>query len=311
MRPVKLDITMDALDADGICAAQTNAAAGDLIINGDLDGDTAIAQFGTAQAIRITCAGADAARTFTITGEDGNGNSLEVDVAGADIGTSDTTALFLKVWKVTVDAVCAGAIVVGTAEDDDSVSTTHTPAGAVSLPINGVAQSTVVLDVPRHISFYGAGVNTGITFAVVGIDRYGDAITETVTGPGAGLTVKSDSNFKTVLTIRSSGAVTGNITVGSADELESKLQLVNSYATNISYQVVRDATADFTHRIEFSQDDFLSGDVTEYTAKWQEDNGDSTDDESGVFGAPITAVRLVLTNYLAGSAALTLLTPNY
>ena len=108
MRSITNVYTITATDDDGICLSQTPGGAGGLTINGALLGGIP-----TAQHVTIACAGADAARTFTITGLGSNGQTKTEAVAGVNTATATSTKNFSIVTSVVVDAATAGAIKVG------------------------------------------------------------------------------------------------------------------------------------------------------------------------------------------------------
>ena len=64
------------------------------------------------------------------------------------------------------------------------------------------------------ITIYSSADNSGRTFDIVGTDGNGDAQTETLTGPGAGVTVNSASKYATVTSIIASGSITTDIQAG-------------------------------------------------------------------------------------------------
>ena len=109
------------------------------------------------------------------------------------------------------------------ANDPDGVCATQTTGGAANLTINGALHdsntinfTTSAAEQPRKVTIFSAGGDvSGITFTITGTDFLGEALEETVTGPAADATVTSTNYFNTITQIASSGAVTGNITVGS------------------------------------------------------------------------------------------------
>ena len=105
----------------------------------------------------------------------------------------------------------------------NSVCLLQTKAGAGALVINGglAVGGVATFSIARHLSIYGAADEHLITFTIVGTDRYGQALTSAIVGPTAGATVKGTKNFKTITGVSVSGALSGNITIGSADELET------------------------------------------------------------------------------------------
>lgn len=111
-RPQRLTLTPDAADADGICQSQTPSGAGNLTINGALASGGTVT-FATPQHIEVSCAGSDAARTFTATGTDRYGKALTEAIAGSSASTTQGVKNFATITQIAVDAATAGAITVG------------------------------------------------------------------------------------------------------------------------------------------------------------------------------------------------------
>lgn len=109
------------------------------------------------------------------------------------------------------------------ANDRNGVCAAQTNSGAANLTINGVLHdsntinfTTSAAEQPRKVTIFSAGGDvSGITFTITGTDFLGAALEEVVTGPAADATVTSSNFFNTITQIASSGAVTGNIEVGS------------------------------------------------------------------------------------------------
>jgi len=179
-------------------------------------------------------------------------------------------------------------------------------AGGGALTLNGalVTSSVGIMDVPRHVSIYAAGDNSGRTFAVVGTDRDGAALTETITGPNA-TTVKGDKNFKTITSVTISGASTGDVEVGSADELESQLIPLSG---KFSYAVTLSAAASLTHRFMYTLTDPFTAGFKEDDAVYFEDAGVDTTNFSGYSSGEVRACRLEITNFASGTATLNIIT---
>jgi hypothetical protein len=124
-----------------------------------------------------------------------------------------------------------------TAADTNGICASQTTSAAANLTLNGALCITVngnsiyapalgsVLATTadgawaRKIGITSSGNDSGITFTVTGTDVDGKALSETITGPNAGTVYTTNStaaNFKSVTKIATSGATTGNITVGTA-----------------------------------------------------------------------------------------------
>ena len=123
------------------------------------------------------------------------------------------------------------------AADPNGICVSQTTAAAANLTLNGALCATVngnsiyapalgsavstTADAAwaRKIGITSSGNDSGITFTVTGTDVDGKALSETITGPNAGTVYTTNStaaNFKSVTKIATSGATTGNITVGTA-----------------------------------------------------------------------------------------------
>ena len=123
------------------------------------------------------------------------------------------------------------------AADTDGICASQTTSAAADLTLNGALCATVngnsiyapalgsavstTADAAwaRKIGITSSGNDSGITFTVTGTDVDGKALSETITGPNAGTVYTTNStaaNFKSVTKIATSGATTGNITVGTA-----------------------------------------------------------------------------------------------
>ena len=133
----------------------------------------------------------------------------------SDVSTAVTATPVVIGWTtVTSDVI---------ANDPDGVCAAQTTSGAANLVINGALHSsntinftTAASEQPRKVTIFSAGGDvSGITLTVTGTDYLGQALVEVITGPAADATVTSTKYFNTITQIAASGAVTGNITVGS------------------------------------------------------------------------------------------------
>jgi len=114
MIPIRLSKALTAGVVDSVALSQTPGGAGNLTINGSL-ASGGVATFTTARRVLFTFAGADAARTFTLTGTNSNGTIISETVAGANSpSTSVSLRDYLTVTQIAVNAAMAGAIRVGT-----------------------------------------------------------------------------------------------------------------------------------------------------------------------------------------------------
>lgn len=107
----------------------------------------------------------------------------------------------------------------------NNLATSQSPAAAALFLTAGTGVTSVTgfggatalqMDVPRALRFVSGGIDTGITFNVVGFDRYGQAMTENVTGASAG-TATGKKAWYQVVSITPSASVSSTITVGTTD----------------------------------------------------------------------------------------------
>jgi len=158
---------------------------------------------------------------------------LQEDTYSYDLGPSGDhwcktapATQYLKTEVATAAAAAATSVTIDSVTgltdtfDRNGIITAVTPGGAGAITLDGalVTSSVAYLSGERKLLIYSDGADTGVTFACVGTDGNGVAVTETVTGPGAGLTVYSTSLFKTVTSVTISGAGTGNIEVGQVGD---------------------------------------------------------------------------------------------
>jgi hypothetical protein len=112
---VQIDLgTPATLDADGICASQDPAGAGELTINGALASD-GVATLDVPRNVTITSAGDDTGRVFTITGTDEYGEVVVENITGANAGAAAGKKAFKTVTSVEVDGN-SSAVTVGTGD---------------------------------------------------------------------------------------------------------------------------------------------------------------------------------------------------
>ena len=195
------------------------------------------------------------------------------------------------------------------AADADGVCQSQTPGGAGDLTINGALATggVATMDVARHVSITSAGNDSGRTFTVTGTDRYGNTITEAITGPNA-TTVTGTKNFKTVTQVAIDDAAAGAITVGSADEAEGPWMQLDHYMTpfevfldgrlvdsgNTTFEV--QTTVDKVQGVGFTEDQAVAVADATFTAKTAAFQSKLTN--------PVQAVRLALSGHSAGGVRL-------
>ena len=119
----------------------------------------------------------------------------------------------------TITAASLSPILNGTLAsgyDLDAVCLAQTTAGAADLLLNGVQAGGVgwLRETEERLVFTSASSNVGITYTIIGLDKGGNRLREVLTGSAASQKVFSANSYHEVISIRASGAVTGNVTVG-------------------------------------------------------------------------------------------------
>lgn len=101
--------------------------------------------------------------------------------------------------------------------DDDGISQTQALVGAGDLLLDGAFVSGGIADLvqPNYVTITSDADDSGITFTVIGTDKDGNALSETVTGANTAA-VTTTHRFLTVTQISGSGATAGNVIAGTA-----------------------------------------------------------------------------------------------
>lgn len=115
MRPMSFTTTaLAAASTAYIAASQTPTGAGNLTLTGNaatLVSSSAQPRYGL--FISINCAGADAARTFTVTGTRPGGATQTEAISGSNTSQTLSTLYWESVTQIAVDAATAGAVTAG------------------------------------------------------------------------------------------------------------------------------------------------------------------------------------------------------
>lgn len=176
--------------------------------------------------------------------------------------------------------------------DRDGICKAQTTAGAGSLTLNGdlVDGNTVAqISQPAHVSIYSAGNNSGVTFTVTGTDRYGNSLTEAITGPNA-TTVYGDKNFRTVTSVTVDDAITGNAEVGNGNVLESAWWPVDYHIQGYNTHVKESSDLNMNYVVQHTFDDPWASSFDESTAEAIDGSPEG----------PVRALRVSITNFVAG-----------
>lgn len=135
-----------------------------------------------------------------------------------------------------------------------ALSQSLTAAGLLTIAGAAASGGVATLDVQRKVIITSAGNDSGITFIVSGANNDGNAFSETVTG-GNAVAVATTQDFKSVMSVRGSGATASTVTVGTNGVASSKW-FPNDIArnpTNIGFFFRVSGTVNYT--LELTQDD--------------------------------------------------------
>lgn len=105
MRPKQIVLTLPATSTVNVCALQTTAGAGNLLINGSAAVSGAVS-FTTGLALSLTSTGNISAVTFAVTGLDENGNAQTENITGPN----NNTVAGLKYWTSITQIAVNGAV---------------------------------------------------------------------------------------------------------------------------------------------------------------------------------------------------------
>jgi hypothetical protein len=195
--------------------------------------------------------------------------------------------------------------------DPDGIAEAQTLVGAGSLALDGdlVVGGVFTGDYARRIGILSAGDDSGDTFTITGTNADGKSQTEDVAGSaGAPGTAESVKYFKTITDVSTSGASTGNVSVGTVDEFITNtipIETSNQDPATISLEnfsgtISASVTQTFS-RVQYSPIIFFDGPdgLTDETAK-----------AHAVIDNHATGVRLVVGSYTSGATLTMIINQN-
>jgi len=268
-------------DRNGIAASQTPTDATAMTLDGVLGTDFRDRR---GVYILIYAAADDTGRTFTVVGEDLQGNYLTEDITGPGLGLIVLgSTKFYSVASVTPDAATAGAIEIG---------------------VNGYCDFTAT---PQHVAMYSAGNDTGDTYTPRGYDRYGVELTDSITGANASTSTTQDANFAWVDRITSSGASAGAVEAGVDGLCESGWFLLNYRGPDFNVAIGCDVSsgASLTYAMQHTFSNVLASGFQEASGEvvlTHDTITGETGSTDGNYTNPPVATRLAITAHTSGSA---------
>jgi hypothetical protein len=272
-------------DRNGIATSQAPTSAAAMTLDGATMG-TPNLRTRKGVYILIYAAGNDTGRTFTVVGEDGIGNVIREEITGPGVGLIVLgSTRFWKVTSVTPDAATAGNIEIG-----------HN--GYVDLSGAGAAQ---------HVAIYSAGDDSTKTITVTGENRYGDSLTESITGANAGTSSSQALNFGRVDRLTASAGTAGATEAGVDGKCEAQWFVLNYRGGDFNVGLGVDVVSGtLTYAIQHTFQNVLASDYTEgdETVFTHDTLTGQTTDADGNYTNPPAAIRLAFTAYTSGSAIL-------
>jgi len=114
-------LKLQATDVDGICASQSPAAAGNVLINGAL-ASGGVATLSAAHIITISTASNDTSKSWVITGKDADGISRSETITGVNATTVNSTLYWKTISNIQLIGCGATTLVVGVTSTNGCVS---------------------------------------------------------------------------------------------------------------------------------------------------------------------------------------------
>jgi hypothetical protein len=111
MRPVTLTTNLDNAASSSIAPPQTAPAAGNLVLTPKA---SAVDSSGAARILVLTATANEAARTFTFTGTDADGNTISEILVGPNAASAPTVNAYKTVSSIYVNNNTVGVVSVGT-----------------------------------------------------------------------------------------------------------------------------------------------------------------------------------------------------
>jgi hypothetical protein len=265
-------------DRNGICAAQTNGAAAALTLNG-AQGTNFADRNGV--FIQIFAGSDNTGITFAVLGTNKGGAIISETITGPDAGL--TVLGSVKFWHIT--SITSSAAVTDNCEVGTNGSVTYAN--------------------PQHVNSTHAGDDSGETVTFIGEDRYGRALTETITGAA----VSSENNFAKVDRIVASAAGANAVTAGTDALCESKWHVLNYRGRDFTVGLGLDITGGpgaGTGAVQHTFNNVLSEGFREIdaTVHTHDSMHSKTANFDGNYTNPPVACRLAITAYTSGSISL-------
>ena len=214
------------------------------------------------------------------------GECFALDVAPTAAATANIAALQVPVaaTAMTLVSVTGAGVTVGQSIVNASTGATVTGLlvldGAPTYTAFGTSGANNIWDptslCARTVSVTSSGgVETSATFTVKGYDIYNYPMTETITGPGSGLTVNGKKAFKYIASVTPGGTPSGStVSIGTSSIFGFPMRVDRYGYTRMTWNDIRQAVAQFTAADTTSPATATTGDVRgTYTVTGSAANG--------------------------------------
>lgn len=265
-------------DRNGIAEAQTPTSAAAMTLDGAVGTDL---RFRKGGYVLLHAAADDSARTFTVSGRDIFRNTITEAITGPALGliTLGSTK-FYEIISVTPDAATAGDIEVG---------------------VNGYAEFST----PQHVQSYHAGADAGDIDTVLGLDRYGNVLSEGVTAVDTGVSTSQALNFARIDRITAAPAPAGATEFGVDGLCESQWFILNYRGNDFNVGLGLDISTGgaMTYEVQHTFDDLLTDGLVEGApvAFVHDTLTGETTNQDGNYTNPPVATRSAIKAYTSGT----------
>ena len=175
-------------DSDGLVDNETLGSLGNFSIDGALQSE---AGSGINSFITVSSGSNNSSVTFTISGTDIDGTSINETITGVNNNTVTSTNIFATVTQISSNA------------------------GATSINVGNIP--AIVSSTGTRASITSAGSDeSSNSFTIVGTDLSGVAQTEVITGPTASASSLGSKTFKTITSITPTSNTSGSVKIGTS-----------------------------------------------------------------------------------------------
>lgn len=186
-----------------------------------------------------------------------------------------------------------------TVSSANAIATSQTPSGAGAVTLDGalVTAGVATMGASQFITITSGSNISNRTFALVGTDFFGNALTETVTGPN-NTTVASTKSFYTLTSATISGSAAGAITIGVNGAGDSRTIILDTYQMPFNLSVGALVTGTPTYRLQYTYDDvFAATWPNSSTQNWFTHSTMTglTASADATINNPVTAIRIGIT----------------